>query len=147
MSGRHVAAAADSSPKPPACDSDRCHICGRKYPRSLSRDELAASAESYRRVQRAAAGVRLVIDRRLSEVTPEWVRDLAAEKPYDRLPDGWESFEIRRLEEEARAACPCRCHGPLTERELQKAARQRQELAEARAQLRATLDRRLGRSK
>jgi hypothetical protein len=146
MSGRHSSGSEEQSWTPSACDADRCLICGRRYPRSLTGGELSASAESYRRVQRAAAGLRLVTDRQLSKVTPSWVRDLAEEKPGTPLPKGWQANEIRRLEEEAREACPCRCHGQLTDRELRKAARQRQEVAQAAAQLKATLDRRLGRS-
>ena len=81
MAGRHVAAAGGAPTSAPACDSDRCHICGRKYPAAVTLNELAASAEAYRQVQRAAAGLRIATDRRLSEPTPAWVHDLAAEKP------------------------------------------------------------------
>ena len=147
MAGRHRASAGEEDCRDlPACDNDRCAYCGRRYPHLLTPDELAASAESYRRVQRAAAGARLALNRRLSEVTPEWIRALADEKPNTPLPDGWQEYEIRRLEEAARAACPCRCHGPLTARELKKGARKQQEVEQAVSHLRATLDRRLGRS-
>lgn len=74
------------------------------------------------------------------------MRDLAEEKPRSPLPNGWQANEVRRLEEKARELCSCRCHGPLTDRELRKAALNRQEVAQAAAQLKATLDRRLGRS-
>lgn len=112
----------------------------------MTPSELGSSAEAYRGVQRAAAALRIATDRRLGETTPPWIHDLAAEKPGDPLPAGWEGFEVRRLEEEARAKCPCRCHGPLTEREKHRAARAAKEIAAARARIRATLDRRLGKA-
>ena len=41
-------------------------------------------AEDKRAVQIAAAQLRLVTDRRLGKQTPEWVKQLAAEKPRSR---------------------------------------------------------------
>lgn len=144
MAGRHAAAVSGAETSAPACDSDRCHICGRKYPAAMKLDELAASAESYRRMQRAAAGLRITTDRRLSEPTRAWVHDLAAEKPNSPLPDGWAEVEVSRLEEEARAECPCRCHGPMTPREVEKADRASKQNAAARKRIHAALDRRFG---
>ena len=79
--------------------------------------------EDERAVQRAAAGLRLVTDRRLGKVSPDWVVRLAAEKP-GTCPDP--GAKIRRA---ARAAA-------------EKAARHRALVASAK--LRITLDQRLG---
>lgn len=40
--------------------------------------------EDTRAMQIAAAQLRLVTDRRLGKTTPEWVKQLAAEKPHSR---------------------------------------------------------------
>lgn len=45
-------------------------------PKRVDHDERAT--------QIAAAQLRLVTDRRLGKQTPEWVKQLAAEKPYPR---------------------------------------------------------------
>lgn len=45
-------------------------------PKPVDRDERA--------MQIAAAQLRLVTDRRLGKPTPEWVKQLAAEKPHSR---------------------------------------------------------------
>lgn len=119
MSGRHSSFSGPGSERESsilsACDADRCLHCGRRPPESLSREELADSAQSWRRFEVAAAGLRLVTDSRQGCVTPQWVLDLAAEKPGTPLQAGWEAHEIRRLEEAAREACTCRCHGPVTD--------------------------------
>jgi hypothetical protein len=43
-----------------------------------------AQNEDNRAMQIAAAQLRLVTDRRLGKKTPEWVKQLAAEKPHSR---------------------------------------------------------------
>lgn len=60
----------------PACDSDRCLCCGRRHLASLSSEELASSAQEWRRLEVAAASLRLVTDRRQALATPQRVRDL-----------------------------------------------------------------------
>lgn len=128
------------------CDPNRCHICGRRYPVTLNRAELLRAAEGYRRVQRAAARLRLVTDHRLSRITPGWCLSLAAEADGAPLPNGWVAFTITRLEEEARKRCHCSCHGARTERERQRDARKRRNLDRARARLGVVINRRLDRT-
>lgn len=131
---------------PPDSDSDRCLHCGRRHLAALSSEELASSARAWRGVEVAAAGLRLVTDRRQGRATPQWVHDLAAERPNAPLPAGWEEVERLRLAAAAREVCPCRCHGMPTEDEVREAALRHLEVERAAARLKATLDRRLGRS-
>jgi hypothetical protein len=97
-------------------------------------------------MERAAAGLRLVTDRRLDRgPTPEWVVDLANEKGDPILGPGWIEEAIDRLDNKARADCPCRCHGPKTQRELDHKTSQGRNLQRAGARLQKVLDERLGR--
>jgi len=146
MSGRHSSGSEGQSRTLSACDADRCLYCGRRPPETLSREELAASARSWRRVEVAAAGLRLTTDRRQGRLSPQWVHDLAAEKAGTPLPAGWDHDELLRLAEDAREKCSCSCHGTPTDREVLETAREQLEELRAAAHLRATLDRRLGRS-
>jgi hypothetical protein len=145
MTGGRAAWTPRSGSSGSACDSDRCHICGRQYPVTLSRAELLRAAAGYRQVQRAAARLRIATDQRLARITPGWCLSLAAEAEGAPLPTGWVTFTITRLEEEARKRCPCSCHGAPTERERQRAALKRRNLDRARARLGVAVDRRLGR--
>ena len=145
MAGRH--AALDTTPHGEALLS--CHDlcpCGRRDPRTLSLDELAKDATAYRGVQRAAARLRLVTDRRLERTpTPGWVVDLAGEQGEPILGAGWVEDAVARLDREARKHCPCRCHGQKTQRELDYEARQRRNLRRAAARVQVAVDKRLAR--
>lgn len=145
MAGRH--AAPDTTPQGEALVP--CHDlcpCGRRDPRTLSLSELASDARAYRRVQRAAARLRLVTDRKLErESTPEWVVDLAQEQGDPVLGPGWVEKAIARLDRDARKRCPCGCHGRKTQPELDNEARQARNLQRAGARLRKVLDARLDR--
>lgn len=108
--------------------------------------EMANDAKAYRLVQRAAARLRLVTDRRLERgPTPEWVVDLANEKGEPILEPGWAAQAMERLDSEARADCKCRCHGRKTLPERQHEARDQRNVLRASARLRKTLDERLDR--
>ena len=145
MAGRH--AALDSTPHGEALLP--CHDlcpCGRRDPRSMSPSELSRDAKAYRRVQRAAARLRLVTDGRLERgPSPEWVVDLAREQGDPILGAGWVEKAIARLDRETRKHCPCRCHGSKSQRELDNEARKSRNLQRAGARLRRVLDGRLDR--
>src|SRR5690349_15689266 len=79
--------------------------CGRRDPRTMSRCELAREAADYRRVQRAAARLRLVTDGRLNRLTPGRVMDLANEQGDPTLGALWMEETIARLDQEARSGC------------------------------------------
>lgn len=112
----------------------------------MSPSELASDARTYRRVQRAAARLRLITDGRLERgPTPEWVVDLAREQSDPVLGAGWVEKAIARLDREARKRCPCRCHGRKTQTELDNEARQARNLQRAGARLRKVLDDKLDR--
>jgi hypothetical protein len=145
MAGRHAALGATRRGELIVTWHDLCP-CGRRDPRSLSFDELARDARSCRRVQRAAARLRLVTDRRLErDPTPGWVVDLAGEQGEPILGAGWVEEAIARLDGEARKHCPCRCHGKKTQRELDYEARRGRNLRRAAARLQVVLDERLAR--
>jgi hypothetical protein len=113
----------------------------------MSPSELTRDAKAYRRVQRAAARLRITTDRRLErEPTPEWVVDLAREQGDPVLGAGWVEKAIARLDREARKHCSCRCHGSKTQTELDNEARQARNLQRAGARLRKVLDDKLDRS-
>ncbi len=115
--------------------------CGRRDPRTFSPEELAKDAKAYRRVQRAAARLRLVTDRQLDlEPTPEWVVTLAGEEGDPILGSGRVEKAIARLDREARKHCSCRCHGSKTQGELDDAARQDRNVRRAGARLQKVLD-------
>ncbi len=144
MAGRH--AAPDTSFEGVGFSCHDLCPCGRRDTRTLSPSDLAADAKAYRRMQRAAAGLRLVTVRRLGrDPTPEWVVELAREQGDPALGPGWLKEVNARLETEARKHCPCRCHGRKTQRELEYEARQERNLQRAGARLQVTLDKRLGR--
>lgn len=112
----------------------------------MSPSELASDARTYRRVQRAAARLRLITDGRLERgPTPKWVVDLAREHSDPVLGAGWVEKAIARLDREARKHCPCRCHGRKTQTELDNEARQARNLQRAGARLRKVLDDKLDR--
>lgn len=145
MAGRHATRDTHLKIRVVAPCHDLCP-CGRRDPRTLSLDELARNAKSYRRVQRAAASLRLVTDRRLERgPTPEWVVDLADEQGDPILGPGWVERAIARLDREARKHCPCHCHGRKTPGELDNEARQRRNIQRAAARLQKVLDDRLDR--
>lgn len=145
MAGRHAAPDTIFRGRGSGPCHDLCP-CGRRDPRTLSLDELAKDAKAYRGVQRAAARLRLVTDRRLERVpTPEWVVELAAERGDPVLGPGWVEKAIARLDREARKHCPCRCHGSKTQREIDNEARQSRNLQRAGARLQKVLDGRLDR--
>jgi hypothetical protein len=52
------------------------HAAGERTPKAPDEDTRA--------MQIAAAQLRLVTDRRLGKQTPDWVKQLAAEKPHSR---------------------------------------------------------------
>ena len=145
MAGRHAAPDTTLRGEVFATRHDLCP-CGRRDPRALSLSELARDAKSYRDVQRAAARLRLVTDRRLERgPTPAWVVALATEHGDPVLGPAWVEQAIDRLDREAREHCPCRCHGRKTQAEVDHAARQARNIKRARARLQKTLDERLGR--
>lgn len=145
MAGRHAASGTTLRGEVVVTWHDLCP-CGRRDPRTLALDELARDAKSYRDVQRAAARLRLVTDRRLErDPTPGWVVDLAREQRDPILGAGWVEEAIARLDREARKRCPCRCHGQKTPRELDYEARQGRNLRRAAARLQVVLDKRLAR--
>jgi hypothetical protein len=91
----------------------------------LSLDELADDEKSNRSMEREAARLRLVTDRRLKRgPTPGWIVDLAGERGDPILEPDWQAQAIDRLDREARADCTCRCHGLRTSEELFGEARQ-----------------------
>lgn len=145
MAGRHAARYTYREVGVATHCHDLCP-CGRRDPRKLQPVELARDAKAYRRVQRAAARLRLVTDRRLERgPTPEWVVDLADEQGDPILGPDWINRAIARLDREARKHCRCRCHGHRTQRELDNEARQSRNLQRAGARLRKVLDERLDR--
>ncbi len=112
----------------------------------MSPNDLSRDAKAYRRVQRAAARLRLVTDRRLNRgPAPEWVVDLANDEGDPILGPGWVEEAIARLDREARKHCPCRCHGLKTQGELDDEARVDRNLQRSAARLRKTLNERLDR--
>lgn len=56
--------------------------CGRQDPHTMSRDELAQAAKSWRRVQRSAARLRVSLESRPDSKTtpPNWVVALSREE-------------------------------------------------------------------
>jgi hypothetical protein len=145
MGGRHAARDTSHEVEVPTGCHDICP-CGRRDPRTLSLRELVSDAKAYRRVQRAAARLRIVTDRRLELApTPEWVVELADEQGDPVLEPAWVERAIARLDREARKHCPCRCHGHKTQLEVDHAARQARNITRAGARLQKTLDERLGR--
>ena len=51
---------------------------------SAEADRSSSADHDKRAMQIAAAQLRLVTDRRLGRTTPEWVKQLAVEKPHSR---------------------------------------------------------------
>jgi hypothetical protein len=146
MGGRHAARHTHPEVDALAPCHDLC-ACGRPDPRTTSPDALAREAKAYRRVQRAAARLRLVTDRRLERgPSPEWVVDLAKEQGDPILGPSWVEQTIARLDKDARAHCPCRCHGRKTQEELNDEARDERNFNRAEARLQKTIDAELGRS-
>jgi hypothetical protein len=97
-------------------------------------------------VERAAAGLWLVTDRRLDRgPTPKWVVNLANEKGDPILEPGWIEEAINRLDSEARENCSCRCHGQKTQWESDHKKSQSRNLKRTGARLQKVLDERLGR--
>lgn len=120
--------------------------CGRQDPRTMSPDELAQAAKSWRRVQRSAARLRVSLESRTDSKTtpPNWVVALSREEGEPVLLRGWEERTVERLDREARAACPCRCHGVKTQEELVDDQRRQLRVQRAAARARIALNSRLG---
>ena len=122
MVGRHVAPGTTFQGEALVSCHDVCP-CGRRDPGTLSPSELASDAKAYRRLQREAARLRLVTDRRLERgPAPEWVVALADEQADPILGPGWVEEAIDRLELVARANCSCQCHGRKTRQEMSDGA-------------------------
>ncbi|MCO4263742.1 hypothetical protein NG697_12550 [Pseudarthrobacter sp. MDT3-26] len=133
MEGWHEAQHASGGPEAAVLLHDVCG-CGRRNPRTMSASDLARDTSGDREVQRAAARLRLVTDRRLERLpTPQWVIDLAHEDTDPLLEPGWMEKAIARLDREARKRCPCRCHGHKTPNELARDERDERNLVRARA--------------
>lgn len=65
--------------------STGAHHGGHESQEASANVERPSSADHNKRaMQIAAAQLRLVTDRRLGKTTPEWVKQLAAEKPHSR---------------------------------------------------------------
>lgn len=82
----------------------------------------------------AAAQLRLVTDRRLGKVTPDWVKHLAEEKAMPQWVDGF-ATQLAQVEQVSEPEVKAEMNVPPSKHRVQVAA----------AKLRLTLDARLGR--
>lgn len=82
----------------------------------------------------AAAQLRMVTDRRLGKVTPEWVKQLADEKIMPELPEVGSATKLPHVERSVEPAMPARTATTKSQRVQITAAK-----------LRVALDARLGR--